>query len=70
MIKITVDNVEREIEEGSSLLMALVQFSPYGEESTICVYNGVSHKSIDDEVASIILNDGDKIEIYPLVIGG
>ena len=70
MIRITVNDELKEIEEGQSLLSVIARFTPYGEESTICVHNGISHKSIDVDIQDIIVSDGDKISIYPLIIGG
>ena len=68
-MQITVNGDMQEISEDASLESALALFSPYGDEATVARVNGTPHKSVDG-ADKIKLNEGDVIDIYPLVIGG
>ena len=68
-IRVTICGSLRELEAGATLAQAIESWSPYGEEAVICRLNGQMVRSIDD-TASHILEDGDTLEIYPLIIGG
>ena len=69
MIEVTICDEKKSLPEGTTLAQAIEQFSPYGEEAVICRLNGKSVRSIDESTAQA-LNDGDVLEIYPLIIGG
>ena len=70
MINITVNGETKEIAEGTSLRQVLSDFTPYGEEATIVIQNGKYHKSIDLQNDDIKVEENDKIDIVPLIIGG
>ena len=68
-MKVVIDGESRDVEEGFTARMAIEQFSPYGEGALICKLNGEIIRSID-ESGDVVLTEGDKLEMYPLVIGG
>lgn len=68
-MKVVICGEERSLPEGTTLAQAIEMYSPYGEEAVICRLNGRSVRSIDESIAEA-LNDGDVLEIYPLIIGG
>ena len=49
--------------------MAVEQFSPYGDEALICKLNGEIIRSID-ESGDVVLAEGDRLDMYPLIVGG
>ena len=68
-ISVTVCGEKRQLPAGSTLANAIQKYSPYGEEAVICRLNGKSIRSIDESVTQT-LNNGDELEIFPLIIGG
>ena len=68
-MQITVDGVQREVAEDSTLADAIARFSPYGDEPTVVRVNGVPRKSVDEPEA-VVLHEGDVLDMYPLIIGG
>ena len=68
-IRVTICGTVRDLEPGATLARAIEAYSPYGEEAVICRLNGQMVRSIDDTKA-FALQDGDTLEIYPLIIGG
>ncbi len=68
-ICIKVCGQQKQMPANSNLEEALRRYSPYGEETVVCRLNGQVIRSIDD-AASHLLNDGDELEIFPLIIGG
>lgn len=67
---ILVNGERKEVSKGISLRQVLLNFSPYGEEATIVIHNGASIKSIDLENDDILVSEGDRVDIVPLIIGG
>lgn len=68
-MKIEIDGVEREVDGGYTVQDAIAEYSPYGDEALICKLNGEIVRSID-ESGSVPLVEGDKLEMYPLIVGG
>lgn len=68
-ITVRMEGMDKRIPSGTSLRQAIEQLSPYGSEAVICKYNGKTVCSIDPELGEIV-QDGDTLEIYPLIIGG
>ena len=68
-MKVVIDGVDREVEEGFTVRLAIERFSPYGDEALICKLNGEVIRSID-ESCDVALTEGDVLEMYPLIIGG
>ena len=68
-MQLTVNGKEYDVAEQFSLEDALHAFSQYGDEATVCLLNGKSHRSVDP-LASIVLQEGDMLDIFPLIIGG
>jgi len=66
---VTIDGTERVLDEGATLADALAAYSPFGDEATVSRLNGEPIKSVDEPEA-VALHDGDKLDIFPLVIGG
>jgi len=69
-MRVYLEGKEIEVNDGINLLQFIIDNSPYGEESVVCDVNGNTYRSIDDNITSVVLKDGDKISIFPLVIGG
>ena len=68
-MKVEIDSVVREVDDGYTVQDAIAQFSPYGDEALICKLNGEIVRSID-ESGSAALKEGDRLEMYPLIVGG
>ncbi len=68
-VTVTICNEQRSVEYGTTLSKVIEQYSPYGDEPVICRYNGIVIKNIDGEYLQT-LQDGDILDIYPLIIGG
>lgn len=69
MISVTVCGHPQQLEEGCSVTRAIARFTPYGDEAVICRLNGEVLRSIDSHTDRL-MQDGDVLEIYPLIIGG
>ena len=68
-MKVVIDGIDREVEDGFTARMAIEQFSPYGDEALICKLNGEVIRSIDGS-GDVALTEGDTLEMYPLIVGG
>ena len=68
-MKVVIDGEAREVDEGFTARMAVEQFSPYGDEALICKLNGEIIRSID-ESWDVVLAEGDRLDMYPLIVGG
>ncbi len=68
-IRVAVCGETHTLAAGATLAQAIEAHSPYGQEAVICRLNGQMIRSIDD-TAAYVLQDGDVLEIYPLIIGG
>lgn len=68
-MKVEIDSVVREVDDGYTVPQAIADFSPYGEDVLICKLNGEIIRSID-ESGEVVLKEGDKLEMYPLIVGG
>ena len=68
-MQVEIDSVVREVDAAYTVPQAIAEFSPYGEDALICKLNGEIIRSID-ESGAVALHEGDKLEMYPLVIGG
>ena len=63
---VTINDTAVELPGGTKLLDALSLYSPYGGEPVIALRNGVRIAPGDDPARS----DGDRVMVYPLLIGG
>ena len=68
-MKIEIDGVVREVDAGYTVPEAIAEYSPYGDDALICKLNGEIIRSID-ESSSVPLKEGDRLEMYPLIVGG
>lgn len=68
-VTVTVCDAARQVPVGTTIHQAIAAFTPYGEEAVICKINGKVLRSIDPELDDQ-LQEGDMLEIYPLIIGG
>ena len=68
-MKVEIDGVVREVDDGCTVAEAIAEYSPYGDEALICKLNGEIVRSID-ESGSAPLKEGDRLEMYPLIVGG
>ena len=68
-IRVNICGAVQVLPAGATLAQAIQAWSPYGEEAVICRLNGQMIRSIDD-TAALVLQDGDTLDIYPLIIGG
>lgn len=68
-ITVTVCGEQHQIGADWTLGQTIAKFTPYGEEAVICRLNDDTVRSIDAETGKL-MQDGDVLEIYPLIIGG
>jgi len=68
-IAVTILGERVSLPTGTTVHQAIAQYTPYGEEATVCRLNGETVRSIDPE-HDPAMKDGDVLEIYPLIIGG
>lgn len=68
-ITVTIGGEEIILPAGTKVHQAIARYTPYGEEAVVCQLNGRTLRSIDPELDPEMQN-GDCLEIYPLIIGG
>ncbi|MGI6617751.1 MAG: hypothetical protein ACOX36_06875 [Saccharofermentanales bacterium] len=70
VFRVTVNGVERELSEGTTLETVANLYSPMAVGDPVLIrYNGKVYNSILHN-CRIPVSPGDRIDIYPLILGG
>lgn len=65
-----INGEELTLPAGTTLMAAMHGHSPFGDEAVICKVNGGKAVRCVGPEDPVELHEGDRVEVFPLVIGG
>ena len=66
---IIVNDVECPVQAPVSLADVIASYSPFGAEPVLATVGQTTYRSIDD-LSGIMVQAGERVDVFPLIIGG
>ena len=64
-----VNDVEVPLREPTALADVIARYSPFGSEPVLATVGATTYRSIDD-LSGVTVRGGERIDLFPLIIGG